>query len=80
MFRIFGLVVTLGVVCYLLLSFLSSDNQVKKAVNANPTVKEQQQTLKSVGVDGTDEKALMKYSVDQANQIQQYQNQAAPKE
>ena len=80
MYRMLGVVATFGLICYLLFSFLSSDSHVKKAVNANPEVQEQMQTLKSIGVDGTDPAALRKYTEQQAKQIEDYQNQKIPQE
>jgi hypothetical protein len=79
MFRMMGTLVTFALIGYLIYAFFGSNNRVKQAINSNPTVKEQQQTLKdATGVDATDQKALMQYSIDQAKQIQDYQNQAPP--
>jgi uncharacterized protein YneF (UPF0154 family) len=79
--RIVGMLVTFAIIGYLFYAFFGSNNRVKEAVNSNPTVKEQQKALKDeTGVDATDQKALMQYSIDQAKQIQDYQNQAPPQQ
>lgn len=78
-FRMIGTVVTLAIILYLMGSYLSSDKQLAQKVNANPAMQEQQKALKDQGIDATDQKALQQYTIDQAKQIQEYQNQQVPK-
>lgn len=76
--RLIGLLITFAIVGYLLYSFLSSGSKTNNVVNNSPAMQEQQKTLQDAGVDTTDPKALQKYTIDQAKQIEQYQNQASP--
>jgi len=76
-FRIFGLVLSLGLVGYLLYSVLISNSKIDQSINSNPAVQEQQKTLKdATGVDPANKKELKKYLNDQAKQLDEYEHQA----
>jgi len=75
-FRLTGLVVSFGIVGYLLYSVLSSNSKMDEKINSNPTVIEQKQALESAGVNAGDKKELKKYLDNQAQQLEEYQHQA----
>ncbi|MDE1151248.1 MAG: hypothetical protein PW788_01830 [Micavibrio sp.] len=75
-FRLIGLVVSFGIVGYLLYSVLSSDSKLDQKINANPAVMEQKKALEGAGVNAGDKKELKKYLNDQAKQLEEYQSQA----
>ena len=78
MFRLIGLVISLGLIGYLLYGVLSSDSKVGNAINANPAVQEQKRTLESAGVNASDQEALKRHTLKQARELEQYMNQAPP--
>lgn len=78
MFRLIGVIITLVIIGLL---FVMMRKGSENAINANPAVQEQKQILQqATGVDANDKKALQDYTLKQAQEIQQYQQQldAAP--
>lgn len=78
MFRLVGLVISMGFIGYLLYAVLSADSKIAESINNNPAVQEQQNALKSAGVDATDKEAVKNYALEQARQLEAYQNQVIP--
>lgn len=72
-FRMVSLMVVMAIVGLMIVWSMSSD---KSALQDIPAVQEQRKTLQqSTGVDAMDQKALEKYTLDQAKQLQDYQQQ-----
>lgn len=74
--RAVGVVVSLGIIAWLLHSVFSSNNKVNEAIDKNPVVIEQKKALKAAGVDADDKKALRKNLDDAAKRLEAYQKQA----
>ncbi len=73
--RLVSLVITLGVVAWLLHSFLSSDGKVDQAISNNPAVQEQKKALKDAGIDADNKKELNKALNDSVKQLEEYEKQ-----
>lgn len=76
LFRLGGILVSLGITGYLIWAMLSSNSKVDKAIDANPTVIEQKKALKDAGINADDKKAVNKALSDSVNQLRDYQKQA----
>ena len=76
MLRLGGLLLSFGIIGYLLYSIFSADSKVEKSIANNPTVQEQKKALKDAGVDADDKKALNKNLDDAVKQLENYQKQA----
>lgn len=74
--RAVGVVISLGIIAWLLHSVFSSNNKVNEAIDKNPAVIEQKKALKAAGVNADDKKAVRKSLDDAAKQLEAYQKQA----
>lgn len=73
MFRMVGLCITLAVIA---LMYVYMNRSAEKAVNTNASVVEQKQVLQqATGIDPNDSKQLRDYTMKQAQEIQNYQDQ-----
>jgi len=80
--RIGGILLSFGIIGYLLWSWISADSKVQKSIDNNPAVQEQKQVLKDAGINPDDKKALEKSLNDATKQLEEYQKQTddLPKE
>ncbi len=77
--RLLGMALTLGIIGYLFYSFNHSKSSVDDAINKNAVVQSNKAALESVGVN-TSKEELEKYAIDQAQQINNYQQQLDEKQ
>lgn len=72
--RLLGMALTLGIIGYMFYSFNHSKNSVDDAINKNAVVQSNKAALEGVGVN-TSKEELEKYTIEQAKQINSFQQQ-----
>ena len=74
--RLVGMVLSFGLIGYLLYVTLGSNSAVDKSINSNATVVEQKKALESAGVNAEDKQQLRAYIGQQEKQLEEYKHQA----
>jgi hypothetical protein len=75
--RLVGFALSMLIIAWMFHTMHGSNTQVQKAVDNNPTVKEQKKVLHdATGVDPNDPEAVRKYTIEQAKKIDEYQHSA----
>ena len=78
LFRAIGLCLSLAIIAWMMSGVLGGNKQIQNKINANPAVQEQKKALESAGVKTDDPEKLKAYTMQQAQQLEQFQNQTAP--
>jgi len=67
--RLIGLLITMGIIGYMMYAVLKSDNDVQKSIDNSPTTISNKAALKSAGIDADNKKELEKAMRQQADEI-----------